>query len=99
MEGHGVQGDAVVPAVHPVHVWEESDAAREEGEQYHAAIGFVQPTVLKSQLQGETRERKRALRRARCSSISAAGESYELLHVKPGVSVGQTMARGLYVAH
>lgn len=52
VEGHGVEGDAVVPAVHPVHVREEGDAAREEGEQHHAAIGFVQPAVLKAELTG-----------------------------------------------
>lgn len=56
MEGHGVEGDAIVPAIHPVHIREESNAAREEGEQHHAAIGFVQPAVLKSELQGESGE-------------------------------------------
>lgn len=45
MEGH-----AVVPAVHPVHVGEEGDAAGKEGEQHHAAVGFVQPAVLKAEL-------------------------------------------------
>lgn len=41
VEGHGVQRDAVVLAVHPEHVGEEGDAAREEGEQHHAAVSFV----------------------------------------------------------
>lgn len=56
VEGHGVEGHAVVPAVHPVHVGEEGDAAREEGEQHHAAVGFVQPAVLKAELRGGGRE-------------------------------------------
>lgn len=54
VEGHGIEGDAVVPAVHPVHVGEEGDAAGEEAEQYHAAVGFVQPAVLKAELMQET---------------------------------------------
>lgn len=52
VEGHGVEGDAVVLAVRPEHVGEEGDAAREEGEKHHAAVGFVQPAVLKAQLPG-----------------------------------------------
>lgn len=31
VEGHAVEGDAVVAAVHPVHEGEEGDAANEEG--------------------------------------------------------------------
>lgn len=58
VEGHGIEGDAVVPAVHPVHVREEGDAAREEGEQHHAAVGFVQPAVLKAELTERERERR-----------------------------------------
>lgn len=58
VEGHAVQRDAVVLAVHPVHVGEEGDAAHEEGEQHHPAVGLVQPAVLKAELVKET-ERKR----------------------------------------
>lgn len=50
VEGHAVQGDAVVAAVHPVHVGEEGDAAHEEGEEHHAAVGLVQPAVLEAEL-------------------------------------------------
>lgn len=58
MEGHAVQRDAVVLAVHPVHVGEESDAAHKEGEQYHTAVGLVQPAVLKAELVGEIKKRR-----------------------------------------
>lgn len=50
VEGHAVERDAVVLTVHPVHVGEEGDAAHEEGEQYHAAVGLVQPAVLEAEL-------------------------------------------------
>lgn len=50
VEGHAVERDAVVFAVHPVHVGEEGDAAHKEGEQYHTAIGLVQPAVLEAEL-------------------------------------------------
>lgn len=63
VEGHGVQRDAVMLAVNPVHVGEEGDAAREEGEQHHAAVSFVQPAVLKAELQEETRRRRRVRKR------------------------------------
>lgn len=51
VEGHAVQRDAVVAAVHPVHVGEEGDAAHEEGEEHHAAVGLVQPAVLEAELE------------------------------------------------
>lgn len=54
MEGHGVERDAIVAAVSPVHVGEEGDAAREEGEEHHAAVVLVQPTLLETQLVDET---------------------------------------------
>lgn len=57
VEGHTVERDAVVVAVHPVHVGEEGDAAHEEGEQYHTAIGLVQPAVLEAELVGETQKK------------------------------------------
>lgn len=57
VEGHAVERDAVVLTVHPVHVGEEGDAAHEEGEQYHAAVGLVQPAVLEAELVEETRKR------------------------------------------
>lgn len=50
MEGDAVERYAVVLPVHPVHVGEEGDAAHEEGEQHHAAIGLVQPAVLEAEL-------------------------------------------------
>lgn len=50
MEGHAVEGNAVVSAVHPVHEGEERDAAHEEGEQDHASIGLVYPALLQAQL-------------------------------------------------
>lgn len=59
MEGHAVERDAVVVAVHPVHVGEEGDAAHKEGEQYHTAIGLVQPAVLEAELVGETKKRRK----------------------------------------
>lgn len=46
VEGNGVQRDAVVTAVHPVHEGEEGDAAHEEGQQHHAAVGLMQPALL-----------------------------------------------------
>lgn len=54
MEGHAVERDAIVAAVHPVHVGEEGDAAYEEGEQNHAAVGLVEPAVLEAELVEET---------------------------------------------
>lgn len=56
VEGHAVERDAVVLAVHPVHVGEEGDAAHEEGEQHHAAVGLVQPALLKAELAEETKK-------------------------------------------
>lgn len=50
VEGHAVERDAVVLTIRPVHVREECNAAREEGEQHHAAVGFVQPAILKAEL-------------------------------------------------
>lgn len=58
MEGHAVERDAVVLAVHPVHVGEEGDAAHEEGEQHHAAVGLVQPAILKAELAEETKKKE-----------------------------------------
>ncbi len=58
MEGHAVERDAVVVAVHPVHVRKEGDAAHKEGEQYHTAIGLVQPAVLEAELVEETRKNR-----------------------------------------
>lgn len=57
VEGHAVERDAVVLAVHPVHVGEEGDAAHKEGEQYHTAIGLVQPAVLEAELVEQKRIR------------------------------------------
>ena len=54
VEGHAVERDAVVVAVHQVHVGEEGDAAHEEGEQHHPAIGLVQRAVLEAELREET---------------------------------------------
>lgn len=53
MEGHAVEGDAVVAAVHPVHEGEEGDAAHEEGEQNHTSVGLVKTAVLVADLVGE----------------------------------------------
>ena len=50
VEGHAVERDAVVAAVHPVHVGEEGDAAHEEGQQHHAAVRLVHPALLQVQL-------------------------------------------------
>lgn len=50
VEGHAVEREPVVLAVHPVHVGEEGDAAQEEGEQHHAAVGLVHPVILQTQL-------------------------------------------------
>lgn len=58
VEGHTVERDAVVAAVHPVHVGEEGDAAHKEGEQYHTAIGLVQPAVLEAELVEETQTKR-----------------------------------------
>lgn len=50
VEGHAVDGDAVVTAVDPVHVGKEGDSTQEEAEQHHAPIGLVDPAVLQTQL-------------------------------------------------
>lgn len=55
-EGDAVERDAVVAPVRPVHVWEERNAAGEEGQQHHAAVSFVQPAVLKAELGEQTQE-------------------------------------------
>lgn len=55
-QGHAAERDAVVAPVRPVHVREERDAAREEGQQHHGAVSFVQPAVLKAQLGEQTEE-------------------------------------------
>lgn len=57
MEGHAVERDAVVTAVHPVHEREEGDAAHEKGEEDHPAIELVQPGVLEAELE-ERKEKK-----------------------------------------
>lgn len=53
VQGHGVDREAVVCSIHPVHVGEEYNAAQEEAQQHHEAVRFVQPAVLQSHLQGE----------------------------------------------
>ena len=58
VEGHAVERDAVVAAVHPVHIGEEGDAAHKEGEQSHAAVGLVQPAVLEAELVEETQTKR-----------------------------------------
>lgn len=57
VQGHGVEREAVVLAIHPVHVGEERDTAQEEAQQHHATVHFVQPAVLLTHLQGEIRDR------------------------------------------
>lgn len=51
MEGHPVERDAVVVAIHPVHEGEECDAAQEEDEQHHTAVYLVQPALLEAELE------------------------------------------------
>lgn len=51
VERDGVERKAVMCSVHPVHVGEESDAAQEEAQEHHAAVQFVQPALLQTQLQ------------------------------------------------
>lgn len=51
VEGDAVERDAVMTAVHPVHEGEEGNAAHEEAEQHHGAIGLVQPAFLKAELE------------------------------------------------
>lgn len=58
VEGHTVERDAVVVAIHPVHEGEEGDAAEEEDEQHHTAIYLVQPALLEAKLE-ETKMRRR----------------------------------------
>ena len=61
VEGHAVEGQPVVLAVHPVHVGEESNATQEECEQHHAAVSLVHLAVLEAQLREGERERERSL--------------------------------------
>lgn len=63
MEGHAVERDAVVLAVHPVHVREEGDTAKKEGEEYHAAVEFVQPEVLEAELVGGDKKNQGGMER------------------------------------
>lgn len=50
MEGHHVQGNPKLSAVHPVHEGEDEDPTREEAHKDHDAVEFVQPGVVKTQL-------------------------------------------------
>lgn len=53
MEGHSVQGNPKLLAVHPVHEGEDQDPTREETQENHDAIDSVQPRVIKAQLNNE----------------------------------------------
>ncbi len=63
VEGHFVQGNPKLPAVHPVHVGEDQDPTREEAQEDDDAIDSVQPGVIEAQLDirgqvgGEEKER------------------------------------------
>lgn len=50
MEGHSVQGNPKLLAVHPVHEGEDQDPTHEETQEDHDAIDSVQPGVIKAQL-------------------------------------------------
>lgn len=50
MEGHSVQGDPKLPAVHPVHEGEDQDPTREEAQEDDDAVDPVQPGVIEAQL-------------------------------------------------
>lgn len=50
MEGHSVQGNPKLPAIHPVHEGEDQDPAYEETQEDNDAIDSVQPGVIKAQL-------------------------------------------------
>ena len=41
MEGHSVQGDLELPAVHPVHEGEDQDPTREERQEDNDAVDSV----------------------------------------------------------
>lgn len=62
VEGHTVERDAVVAAVHPVHEGEEGDAAHKEDQQYHTTIYLVQPAVLEAKLVEKTKKRREGWR-------------------------------------
>lgn len=51
MESNPVQWNPKLMAVHPVHEGEDEDPAREEAHKDHDAIEFVQPGVVKTQLE------------------------------------------------
>lgn len=59
MEGHSVQGDPKLPAVHPVHEGEDQDPTCEEAHEDNDAIDPVQPGVIKAQLDIRGRKHKR----------------------------------------
>lgn len=50
MEGHPVQRNPKLLAVHPVHEGENEDPTREEAQQDNDAIEFVQPGIVETQL-------------------------------------------------
>lgn len=50
MEGHPVQGNPKLLAVHPVHEGEDEDPTHKEAQQNHDAVEFVQPGVVETEL-------------------------------------------------
>lgn len=50
VEGHSVQGNPELPAVHPVHEGEHQDPTREEAQEDDDAIDSMQPGVIEAQL-------------------------------------------------
>lgn len=50
MEGHSVQGNPKLPAVHPVHEGEDQDPACKETQEDNDAVDSVQPGVIEAQL-------------------------------------------------
>lgn len=50
VEGHPVQGNAKLSTIHPVHEGEDEDPTREEAQKDHDPVEFVQPGVVKTQL-------------------------------------------------
>lgn len=50
MEGHSVQGNPKLPAVHPVHEGEEQDPTGEEAPEDDDAVDPVQAGVIEAQL-------------------------------------------------
>lgn len=65
MEGHAVQRDPKLPAVHPVHEGENQDPAYEETQEDDEPIDPVQPGAIQAQLTGTGPEKEQV--RYQCS--------------------------------